>query len=100
MKKSLSYALFIAGALGATASVSAADKATQLIAANCAYCHGPAGKSRGAIPSIAGLEKSFFVQQMMDFKSGARQGTVMNKHAGGYTDDEIVKMADWFAKIK
>lgn len=100
MKKNLSCALFIAAALGAATTASAADKATQVMAANCAYCHGPNGKSRGAIPTIAGLEKGYFIQQMNDFKSGARPSVVMQKHALGYTDAEIEKLASHFSAIK
>lgn len=76
------------------------DTRTRLLAANCSYCHGPDGKSRGAIPSLAGLEKGYFVQQMKDFKSGARPATVMHQHAGGYTDEEFEKLAAWFAANK
>lgn len=98
MKKSLSCALLIAGALAATTAV--ADTAAQLMAANCAYCHGPNGKSRGAIPSLAGLEKGYFIQQMKNFQSGARPSVVMQKHALGYTDAEIEKLASHFSAIK
>lgn len=81
-------------------SADAVDIRTRTMAANCAYCHGPDGKSRGAIPTIAGLEKGYFVQQMKDFKSGARPATVMHQHAAGYNDEEIEKLATWFAATK
>ncbi|MFN3594461.1 MAG: c-type cytochrome [Thiobacillaceae bacterium] len=104
MKKNLVVAsLLFAGALGMTVTAYAVDSRTRFIAANCAYCHGPDGKSRGAIPSIAGLDKAYFVQQMKDFRSGARSGaasTVMHQHATGYTDEEIEKLGEWFSKIK
>lgn len=102
MNKTLAASLLLAGLLGTTAA-QAVDSRTRFMAANCGYCHGTDGKSRGAIPTIAGLDKDYFVKQMMDFKSGARSGdasTVMHQHATGYTDEEIVKMAAWFSKIK
>jgi cytochrome c553 len=34
---------------------------------------------------------------MQEFKSGARQGTVMNQLAKGYTDEQIDALAGWFA---
>jgi cytochrome c553 len=60
MKKTLAISL-LAGALGALSATSAQaiDTKARFMAANCAYCHGPEGKSRGAIPSLAGLEKIF-----------------------------------------
>ncbi|HRH79854.1 MAG TPA: sulfide dehydrogenase [Thiobacillaceae bacterium] len=102
MKKGIILALLAAGALGVITSAQA-DSRTRFMAANCGYCHGPDGKSRGAIPSLAGLDKAYFVQQMKDFRSGVRSGpssTVMHHHAMGYTDEEYEKLGEWFAKIK
>ncbi|NWG86055.1 MAG: c-type cytochrome [Hydrogenophilaceae bacterium] len=99
MKHTLAYTLLFVGALGVV-SAAQADSRTRTMAANCAYCHGPEGKSRGAIPSLAGLEKGYFVQQMKDFQSGTRPSVVMQKHALGYTDEEIEKLAAWFAAVK
>lgn len=99
MKKTLAFALMFAGVLGAAASVQA-DPRTRFMAANCAYCHGPDGKSRGAIPSLAGLEKGYFVEQMKAFRDGKRDATVMQKHAMGYTDAEYEALGAWFAAIK
>lgn len=100
MKKTLVVTLLLAGALGATASAFAEDARTRFMAANCAYCHGPDGKSRGAIPSLAGLEKDYFVSQMKAFKTGERPSTVMSKHAQGYTDAEYEALGAWFAAHK
>lgn len=99
MKKSLAVTLLLAGALGAAASAYA-DPRARFMAANCSYCHGPDGKSRGAIPSLAGLEPGYFVAQMKAFKDGTRPGTVMKKHANGYTEAEYQAMAKYFASIK
>jgi cytochrome c553 len=37
---------------------------------------------------------------LADFKSGKRPGTVMNRLAKGYTDDEIKALAAYFAQMK
>jgi cytochrome c553 len=99
MKKSLAVALMLAGAFGAVASAQA-DPRARFMAANCAYCHGPEGKSRGAIPSLAGADQKYFIDQMKAFKDGSRPGTVMQKHASGYTEAEYAAMAKYFASIK
>lgn len=78
----------------------AADMRAKAISATCMSCHGPGGKSLGAIPSIAGLEKAYFVKQMQDFKSGARVGSIMQRHATGYTDAEFEAMGAYFAGLK
>lgn len=78
----------------------AADTHTKSISSTCMSCHGPGGKSLGAIPSIAGLNKDYFVKSMKDFKSGTRAATIMKRHAAGYTDAEFEAMAAYFAGLK
>jgi cytochrome c553 len=99
MKKPLIAGLILAGTLGVALSAHA-DPRARFMAANCAYCHGPGGQSRGAIPSLAGMEPGYFVQQMKAFRDGSRPATVMKKHANGYTDAEFEAMAKYFASIK
>ncbi len=72
----------------------------EIISSTCNSCHGPNGKSAGAIPSIAGLEKAYMVEAMKDFKSGKRPSSVMKKHAVGYTEAEYAEMGEFFSKIK
>jgi len=68
--------------------------------ANCFTCHGTDGRSSGAIPALAGMNKDYFVEQIRLFKTGARQATVMAQLAKGYTDEEIVVAAEYFARQK
>ena len=86
--------LALSGIAGAT------DVHTRTIASTCLSCHGPGGKSLGTIPNLAGLDKDFFVKSMKDFKSGARAGTVMKRHAAGFTDAEFEAMGAYFANLK
>ena len=83
-----------------SAPASAADVHTRTIASTCMSCHGPHGKSVGAIPSLAGMDKDYFVKTMIEFKSGARPGTIMKKHAAGYTEAEYAAMGEFFASLK
>lgn len=69
----------------------------KVIAATCNNCHGPNGQSLGAAPSLAGLEKDYLRQAMLDCKTGARETTVMRKYMLGYTDEEIARLAEFFA---
>lgn len=100
MKKTLVASLILAGTLGVALSAHAVDTRARFMAANCSYCHGPNGKSHGAIPSLAGLEPGYFVDQMKAFRDGTRPATVMKKHAAGYNDAEFEAMAKYFASIK
>lgn len=72
----------------------------EVISSTCFTCHGPNGKSLGAIPSLAGLDKGYFVKTMQDIRDGRRPTSVMQRHAGGYTDEEYEQMGEYFSKIK
>lgn len=98
--KTIVLSLAACAGFGLAGVTHAADMHTMAISATCMSCHGPGGKSLGAIPSIAGLDKDYFVKQMKDFKSGARQGTIMKRHANGYTDAEFEAMGAYFATLK
>ncbi len=94
--------LAIAGLAGLALSgvAGAADIHTQSIASTCMSCHGPGGRSQGAIPSLTGLDKAYFVKSMKDFKAGTRAASIMKRHANGYTDAEVEAMAAYFAGLK
>ncbi len=85
-------------AVGADTSVSA--NAGRDIAAHCANCHGTDGRSRGAIPPIAGQDKAYLVQQLKDFRDGKRPSTIMQQLAKGYTDEQIEAAAAYLASRK
>lgn len=72
----------------------------EVISATCMSCHGPGGKSQGATPSLAGLDKDYIVKAMKEFKAGARPAMVMKKYAAGYTDAEYEAVAEVFSKLK
>jgi cytochrome c553 len=70
------------------------------LAANCANCHGTNGNAKGAMPSLAGQQKSFIVEQMKAFRDGKRPATIMHQLAKGYTDPQIELVADYFSRQK
>ncbi len=71
-----------------------------LLASSCAACHGTKGHSVGGTPSLAGLDRLYFIEQMRLFQTGERPATVMMQHALGYSEEEIRLMADYFAAQK
>jgi cytochrome c553 len=71
---------------------------TQVLAASCAACHGTNGNSVGGTPVLAGLDATYFVTQMMAFRTGERTSTVMHRHAKGLTVEEIGALATYFSE--
>jgi cytochrome c553 len=92
----------IAAILLAVAVPAAAADATvgRGLAATCTGCHGTNGRSEGAIPSLAGLQQAYVANAMREFRAGTREATVMHQHAKGYSDEQIERIAEFFAAQK
>lgn len=72
----------------------------QVLAGPCAACHGPDGRSAGAIPSIAGLPETTAFQRMMDLRDGNdASATIMPRLLKGYDEAQIRALARWFAEV-
>lgn len=93
-------ALGAAGVMSLGLSVSAMAQTSAdpvMLSETCSGCHGVDGASVGpASPSLAGMDRTYFVQSMKDFVSGARPATIMNRIAKGYTEADFEAMADYF----
>ena len=69
-------------------------------AVSCSGCHPTSAKVTSPVPRLAGQDRAAIVRAMQDFRSGQRAGTVMDRIAKGFTDDEIQALAAWFAAQK
>jgi cytochrome c553 len=66
-------------------------------AASCSGCHPASPRVSSPVPRLVGLDRAAIVRAMQDFRSGQRAGTVMDRIAKGFTDDEIQAIAAWYA---
>ena len=74
----------------------------------CGLCHYPNGKGRPENAGIAGLPVAYIVQQLNDFKNGARKSAEPRKantnrminFAKAMSDEEIKAAAEYFAAMK
>ncbi|MBI1243968.1 MAG: c-type cytochrome [Alphaproteobacteria bacterium] len=78
---------------GPAAAQSLAPTTGHTLAATCTSCHGPGGRSPGAMPSINGRSEAEIAKTMHEFKDDSRPATVMNRHAKGFSDGEIAAIA-------
>ena len=69
-------------------------------AVSCSGCHPASARVSSPVPRLAGQDRAAIVRAMQDFRSGQRAGTVMDRIAKGFTDDEIQALAAWFAAQK
>jgi len=102
VKKYASFKIAIVAGLGLAtmglASSASAEMASGLVLANtCFSCHGPAGHSVGAMPSLAGKDGEAIKFLLEGYRSGNLKGTVMNRIAKGYSTGEIEALAGYFS---
>ena len=68
----------------------------------CGSCHLMSGLGHPESSDLTGLTVPYIVQQMLDFKSGARQdptGKRMNSIANALTDEQVQQAAEYFASL-
>ena len=69
------------------------------LAATCAQCHGTDGRAveGEALVRLAGLPQDYLLSQLMAFRSGERQATVMHQITKGYSPEQLESLAKYFA---
>src|SRR4051812_7648461 len=67
----------------------------------CGSCHLMSALGHPESADVAGFTVGYIVQQMADFRSGARKDAArMNGIAKAMTDEEAQQAAEWFAAVK
>ena len=74
----------------------------------CGLCHYPNGKGRPENASVTGLPLAYILEQLADFRNGARRTSdpgkantaIMAGNAAGITEEETNAAAEYFASIK
>ena len=96
MRKAVAAAI----GLASIAPAMAASAEPPAGAAACSGCHPSSTRVTSPVPRLAGLERAAIVRAMQEFRSGQRAGTVMDRIAKGFTEDEIQAIAAWYATQK
>jgi len=69
-------------------------------ATGCSGCHAASAQVETPVPRLVGRDQGEIAGAMRAFRSGLRQGTVMNRIAKGFSDDEIAAIAAWYGAQK
>lgn len=72
----------------------------RLLATTCVTCHGPGAGGQGAVPALAGQDKAYLREAMMEQRTEKRETTVMTKYMLGFTPEEIGQLAEYFSTLK
>ncbi len=81
------------------AAAKAADPVA-VMADACSGCHGTDGHSIGGMPAFSGKTTDELKKFLRDYKSGAREATVMDRIAKGYSVEQLDAVAAYFASRK
>ena len=69
-------------------------------AASCSGCHAANARVETPVPPIKGRSQADIADAMIEYKSGKRPGTIMDRIAKGFSDEEIRAIAAWYAGQK
>ena len=91
--------------LGIVAAVSADEVSSaeqiRVMAGGCVTCHGTTGTTTGSIPALAGRSAEKLSSLLLAYKREApADTTIMDRIAKGFRDDELVRLAEFFAKLE
>src|SRR5262245_1176537 len=86
-------AAFVLSSAGAVPAASPAPPG----ASACSGCHATSTAVTTPVPRLIGRNAAETVAAMEEFRSGKRPGTVMDRIAKGFTNDEIQAIAAWYA---
>jgi cytochrome c553 len=71
-----------------------------VMAESCFACHGTDGQSAGAIPAFSTDSPEDLRKALHDFRSGAREATIMDRIVRGYSEAEIEALVSHFAEAR
>lgn len=71
----------------------------KLIAATCQSCHGVEGRAQGVGLRLAGQGAAEIERKLLAYRNGSVQGTIMQRHAKGYSEAELKALAQYFGRF-
>ncbi|MBV8651588.1 MAG: cytochrome C [Alphaproteobacteria bacterium] len=65
-------------------------------AMSCSGCHPAHPGVETPVPRLVARDPQEILAAMQAFRTGARKGTVMDRVAKGFSDDEVAAIAEWY----
>ena len=69
-------------------------------ASSCSGCHAASATVASPVPRLVGRNPDEIVSAMLAFRTGKQSGTIMDRIAKGFSDDEIRAIAAWYGAQK
>lgn len=74
--------------------------AVAVMADACSGCHGTDGQSVGAMPSFIGKDTAALKKMLLEYKTGGRDATVMDRIVKGYSDAQLEAISAYYGARK
>ena len=69
-------------------------------ASSCSGCHATNPNAGTTVPPLNGRSAGDIADAMNEYKAGKRPGTIMDRLAKGFSEEEIKAIAAWYAAQK
>jgi cytochrome c553 len=69
-------------------------------AISCSGCHASNARVETPVPPLTGRPAADIAAAMSEFKTGKRPGTIMDRIAKGFSDEESQAIATWYSQQK
>jgi sulfide dehydrogenase cytochrome subunit len=89
----------ILAALAGSQTVQAATMTDQLLASQCAQCHGTYGRAVAGMDSLAGESTNEIVGELNEMRSEGTPNEIMEHQALGYTPAQIQRIGSYYATV-
>jgi len=89
----------ILAALAGSQTVQAATMTDQLLASQCAQCHGTYGRPVRDIEGLAGKSYGSLYSDMIEMRTEGPPSEIMEHQALGYTEDQIRRIALYYSSL-
>lgn len=91
--------ILLTGSLWAQSAAAQVVNDGRLLASGCFQCHGTAGQ-KGGFGTLAGVGKQDMLNKLNnDMRSKDARSSIMIPHARGYTNQQLLLIADYFSKL-
>jgi cytochrome c553 len=85
----------------AVASSKPLNEAGRHVRARCVSCHGMSGHTvTPTWPNLAGQKAQYTQNQLLAFRNGSRQGSLMNVIANELSEQQIADVAEYYSQLK
>jgi cytochrome c553 len=63
---------------------------------SCSGCHPAHPGVETPVPRLSGRDAKEIAAAMQAYRGGTQQGTIMDRIAKGFSDDEVAAIAEWY----